>query len=218
MFKTGSLQTRLNMSLLTVSSNINEGVLSVDATAQRYRFYQLTPVLETLRHLAQKRPDTSFLISKTDVPQSLQKYVSEDVAVVVPLLATCDEPWIFHGSDCSAIFREIVVTDGDAPSISIMLAFDQGRILIDYNVLAGNVIPRLRTTLPVLYISAETSVLVTYPFQAARYDAAFHAAVEDFHSAWEASSESFEQRLRRLQRDNLPRHVLVTRNIAVVSR
>jgi hypothetical protein len=179
-------------------------------------------MLQTVRQLARiARPDTCFLVERNDAPQSLQEYIHEQVAVVVPLAAGSDAPWIFHCQDGRPIYRELVVEDGDGPiSIPLMVGLERGRVLFDYEALRERLFGRLRAELPIMYVSSEATVLVTHPFQPFMFEDNFYAEVTNFQMGWESDVNhgmSFEQRVDSLRRDKLPRHVYVNRFVEDLS-
>lgn len=185
-------------------------------SVRRYIVEGLSPALETVRQLATAAPlDTCFLIAREDAPHSLQKYIHEQVAVVVPLGARFDESWIFHCQDGRPTYREIVIDDGDGPlSMPVMFGLERGRVLFDYEALREKLFRRLRAELPVMYVSSGATVLVTHPFQPFAFEDGFYAEVTNFQMGWESAANCgipFEQRVDCLRRERLPRHMYVNR-------
>ena len=181
---------------------------------KRYMVNEVTPALETVRRLAKIRFDTCFLVSRNDAPEPLSKYIHEKVAVVVPLVATFDESWIFHSTDVGISYQELVIDDGNRlPSIPVMMTLDERRVLFDFEALRESVFRSLRVQLPVMYVSTSATILVTYPFHQFAFENAFYSAVTGFQIAWENPDcdQPFEQRLDRLRRDSLPHFVYVNR-------
>ncbi|MGF6505881.1 hypothetical protein [Paraburkholderia sp. 32] len=183
---------------------------------QRYMVPELSPMLQTVRQLAPTaQRDTCFLVARNDAPQSLQEYMHEQVAVVVPLEAKSDASWIFHCQDGRPIYRELVVEYDDGTiAIPLMVGLERGRILFDYEALRERVFARLRAQLPIMYVSSVATVLATHPFQPFAFAANFYAEVTNFQMGWESDVNhgmSFEQRVDSLRRDRLPRHVYVNR-------
>ena len=183
---------------------------------QRYMVPELSPMLKMVRQLAPTaQRDTCFLVARNDAPQSLQEYIHEQVAVVVPLAAKSDATWIFHCQDGRPTYRELVVEDSDGPiSIPLMVGLERGRVLFDYEALRERLFDRLRAELPIMYVSSTETVLATHPFQPFAFADNFYAEVTNFQMGWEgdvSQGMSFEQRVDGLRRDRLPRHVYVNR-------
>ncbi len=129
--------------------------------ARRYLVKELTPALQALRQRAKAvHPETCFLVSPCDAPKALRTYICEKIAIVIPLAATFDESWIFHCKDSGVSFRELVIEDAVAPpSIPVMMAFDSGRTLFDFEGLRERVFRHFRAELPVIYVSSRATVL-----------------------------------------------------------
>jgi hypothetical protein len=190
---------------------------------QRYMVPELSPMLQTVRQLAPTaQRDTCFLVARDDAPQSLQEYIHEQVAVVVPLEAKSDASWIFHCQDGRTTHRELVVEDGDGPiSIPLMVGLERGCVLFDYEALRERLFGRLRAQLPIMYVSSVETVLATHPFQPFAFSESFYAEVTNFQMGWESDVDhgmSFEQRVDSLRRDRLPRHVYVNRFLEDLTR
>ncbi|QGZ56855.1 hypothetical protein [Paraburkholderia acidiphila] len=185
-------------------------------SVQRYIVNELSPALKAVRRQATTaRPDTCFLVPRNHAPQPLQEYIHEKIAVVVPLVASFDESWIFHCQDGRPTYRELIIDDGDGPlSMSVMFGLERGRVFFDYEALRDPLFRRLRAELPVMYVSSGATVLATHPFQPFAFEDAFYAEVTNFQMGWEndtGNNMPFQQRVDCLRRDRLPRHVYVNR-------
>ncbi|WP_322008044.1 hypothetical protein [Paraburkholderia tropica] len=183
---------------------------------QRYMVTEISPKLQAARKLANAvQPDTCFLVSRSDAPRSLQEHIHEQVAVVVPLTAKSDAPWIFHCQDGQFTYREVLIEDGDGPiSIPLLVGLERGRIFFDYEALRERLFNKLRAELPVLYVSSEATMLATYPFQPFAFAENFYAEVTNFQMGWESDISHgmpFEQRVDGLRRNRFPCHVYVNR-------
>lgn len=184
----------------------------------RRRVAALSPALERARREAESTPDTCFIVSSRDLPEDMQRQVSERYCLVVPLSAIFDESWILHSRDEEFSFDQLVFTDSASfNDLRTMLTTQEG-VMFDYEALQEHVFRRFRAELPIVYASKSSCVLVSHPLQPFRLEALFFCARTQFEYSWDCGScVSFERQIQRLCRDGLPRHVYVNRAVRDLS-
>jgi hypothetical protein len=185
---------------------------------RRHKIQELTPTLKNIRERAKGQQDTCYLISREEVPQPLQEFISESSVVVVPLFAGLDASFIYHSTANDFMFRELVIDEDDKPPLLPVMGVEGGRILFDFEGLRESVFRRFRSQLPVLYASQSAAVLATYPFQQFSFENRYYSAVTGLQIEWENCVVPFEVRVDQLRRTRLPRHVYVNRFVEDLSR
>jgi hypothetical protein len=181
---------------------------------ERHRVANLSPALMLAREQAEAQPDTCFLLHSSELPDTMRELVAERYCVVVPLAAVFDESWIFHSSTANFSFDPLVFTDAPTCNDVRMMLTAEERVMFDYEALAGSVFRHFRAELPVVYASRSSCTLVTYPIQPFRLASGFHIAHTELDiGGFFDSKESFENQVRDLHRDRLPRHAYVIRAV-----
>ncbi|TXC79110.1 hypothetical protein [Paraburkholderia azotifigens] len=181
---------------------------------KRHRVGNLSPALALAREHAEAQPDTCFLLHSSELPDTMRELVAERYCVVVPLAAVFDESWIFHSSTENFSFEPLVFTDAPTCNDVRMMLTAEQRVMFDYETLAGPVFRRFRAELLVVYASRSSCTLVNYPVQPFHLDCGFRIAHTELDlGGFFDSKIPFENLVRDLHRDLLPRHAYVIRAV-----
>lgn len=201
----------------TVASH-GEGI-EQDVSVSRYRTEDSSAMLDLVRLEGRKSPDTAFLISPQELPETIAGKVTEDVCVAVRLTTEFDASWAFHAKASEINFQPLAFDDSPTGNeLKLMLALNNGLILFEFEMLSKSVFRNFRAELPIVYVSPSSAILTTYPFNQFAMEARFFTEqTEFFESFHDSSFGSFERRIRDLNRNRLPRHVYVKTEVRSLS-
>jgi hypothetical protein len=185
-------------------------------TVSRWHIQTTTcPALQLARDQVLSCSDTGFIVPTSALTDDFSQLIDETHCLVVPLKATSDESWRLHSSDGAIRFDHLAFTSDAGNELRTMLSLDEGRVMFDFESLLES-FHRFRAELPILYVAKRSSVLVTYPIQPFALRDRFYSERAHFESSWEGCSKNFQARLDDLDRDRLPNHYYVCRNVVAL--